>query len=753
MPSPVLSKTSPFQRLFGAEPVISHLKIFGCTCYPLLKPYTTSKLQPKTIKCVFLGYASNYKGYICYDVSHKKVYVSRHVVFFEQEFPYTDLLVLSKSPGSFLLPPLDPVTCPVPFVTPNNIIVSSSLSHTHSTGPVLAESSSNSPASSQIQPPPSPTHPTPSPVPTTPTSSQSITVSVPAPSQPPVVLDHRTEVLPVVLDIPPLNLHPMQTRSKSGISKKKVFLSALSASSSVDLSLTEPATYKSALKCPIWFNAMKDEIAALHTQGTWSLVDLPVHRNLVGCKWVFKIKRHADGSVARHKARLVAKGFSQEPGVDYTETFSPVVKPTTVRLVLALAAHFNWPLRQLDVKNAFLHGILQEEVYMAQPPGFEDPLHPHLVCRLHKSLYGLKQAPRAWNEKFTAFLPKLGFQNTYSDSSLFVQVLGSDIVVLLLYVDDIIVTGNTSLGISHVISALTTEFDIKDLGPLHYFLGIQITKTATGLFLSQQKYVQDLLTKTEMLDSKACDTPCLPYTRLLKDDGDPYNNPMLYRSVVGALQYLTFTRPDIAFSVHQVCQFMQTPMNAHFTAVKRILRYLKGTMHFGITYSPGDLSLKAFSDADWAGDPNDRRSTTGLVVFLGNNPISWSSKKQQTVSRSSTEAEYRALSSTAAELDWIQQLLVFLHIPLVSPPTLFCDNLSAIALSFNPIQHQRTKHIEIDVHFVRERVAKRQLSVQFVSSQEQFADILTKGLSSTLFRIHCNNLMLSLSKHEIAGGC
>nr|XP_028959295.1 uncharacterized protein LOC108171893 [Malus domestica] len=287
-------------------------------------------------------------------------------------------------------------------------------------------------------------------------------------------------------------------------------------------------------------------------------------------------------------------------------------------------------------------------------------------------------------------------------------------------------TGSTSLGISQVISALTTEFDIKDLGPLHYFLGIQITKTANGLFLSQQKYVQDLLTKTEMLDSKACDTPCLPYTRLLKDDGDPYNNPMLYRSVVGALQYLTFTRPNIAFSVHQVCQFMQTPMNAHFTAVKRILRYLKGTMQFGITYTHGDLSLKAFSDADWAGDPNDRRSTTGLVVFLGNNPISWSSKKQQTVSRSSTEAEYRALSSTAAELDWIKQLL---H------------------------QHQRTKHIEIDVHFVRERVAKHQLSVQFVSSQEQFADILTEGLSSTLFRIHCNNLMLSLSKHEIAGGC
>ncbi|KAI5321887.1 hypothetical protein L3X38_030959 [Prunus dulcis] len=256
-----------------------------------------------------------------------------------------------------------------------------------------------------------------------------------------------------------------------------------------------------------------------------------------------------------------------------------------------------------------------------------------------------------------------------------------------------------------------------------------------------------------MTEAKACDTPCLPYHRLLKDDGHPYGNPTMYRSIVGALQYLTFTRPDIAFSVHQVCQFMQTPMVTHFTAVKRILRYLKGTMHFGIRYTRGSLHLTAFSDADWAGDPNDRRSTTGLVVFLGSNPVSWSSKKQQTVSRSSTEAEYRALSTTSAELDWIKQLLVFMQVPIAQQPVLFCDNLSAIALSFNPVQHQRTKHIDIDVHFVRERVAKQQLFVQFVSSREQFADILTKGLSAPLFHTHCHNLMLGLSPQEIEGGC
>ncbi|KAM1712082.1 hypothetical protein ACFXTN_002248 [Malus domestica] len=211
---------------------------------------------------------------------------------------------------------------------------------------------------------------------------------------------------------------------------------------------------------------------------------------------------------------------------------------------------------------------------MSQPPGFVDSQQSSHVCKLHKSLYGLKQAPRAWNERFTNFLPSLGFLTTFSDSSLFVKHVGNSVVILLLYVDDIIITGSATAAITDVIQALAQEFDIKDLGLLHYFLGIQITYHSTGLFLSQAKYITDLLHKTDMSLSKPCNTPCLPYTRLLKDDGKPFHNPALYRSVVGALQYLTFTRPDIAFSVHQVCQFMHCPMESHFLAMKRILRYL-----------------------------------------------------------------------------------------------------------------------------------------------------------------------------------
>ena len=753
MPSAILHHKSPYELLFGVSPTISHLRVFGCACYPLLRPYLVHKLQPKTQLCVFLGYASQYKGYICYDVSKKRSYISRHVVFHEAVFPYSELIKQASSSSNVCH---QSSVCPLPTVTNKNVVtppVSSVPSPSKSvTAPIpvsslpilphltnIASSPHSITASSSC-----------SSIPVAPELSNEGMQTEPLPSAVPF----NPDGLSVVLHIPSMNLHPMQTRSKTGTIKPRACLTTISSSSSVAApEFSEPVSYKSALKIPVWYAAMKEEIDALHNQQTWSLVSLPLQKNLVGCKWIFRIKKNADGSIARHKARLVAQGFSQEPGQDYGETFSPVVKPTTVRLVLALAAQYGWDLRQLDVKNAFLHGTLNEEVYMAQPPGFADPLHPQSVCRLHKSLYGLKQAPRAWNERFTSFLPSLGFAHTYADSSLFVKNITGGVVILLVYVDDIIITGSNSGEIHAIIHSLAAEFEITDLGSLHFFLGIQISRCHDTLFLSQSKYIHELLLKTKMLDAKPCTTPCLPYQRLSKDDGAPFDNPTLYRSLVGALQYLTFTRPDIAFSVHQVCQFMQTPMLAHFTAVKRILRYLKGTINFGLSYHRGSLDLKAFSDADWAGDPNDRRSTTGLVVFIGSNPISWSSKKQHTVSRSSTEAEYRALSSTSAEIDWIKQLLVFLCVPIDQPPVLFCDNLSAIALSFNPIQHQKTKHIEIDVHFVRERVANNQLHVQFVSSSEQFADILTKGLSTSLFHTHCNNLMLGLSKQEIEGGC
>uniref|UniRef100_A0A2N9HE74 Integrase catalytic domain-containing protein n=1 Tax=Fagus sylvatica TaxID=28930 RepID=A0A2N9HE74_FAGSY len=537
--------------------------------------------------------------------------------------------------------------------------------------------------------------------------------------------------------------HPMQTRSKSGIVKPKLTYAAL-----IDYALTEPTSYTVASKHSSWCTAMDEEFQALQKQGTWSLVPLPPSKNVVGCKWVYKLKTHSDGSIARYKARLVAKGFHQQHGIDFTETFSPVIKPPTVRLILSLAVSLNWPLRQLDVKNAFLHGTLKEEVYMTQPQGYIDPIHPQYVCKLQKSIYGLKQAPRAWFESFTTQLLHLGFIASTADSSLFIYKEHKVIAYLLLYVDDIVLTSNTPAFLDTLIHKLSSVFDLKDLGSLHYFLGLQVTRTPSRLYINQAKYAQDLLKKHNMLDCKPASSPSCPNTRLSLHDGDPLPDPHAYRSMVGALHYLTFTRPDISFAVHQVCQYMSTPTTTHLAAAKRVLRYIRGTFNHGIEFTPGPLSLSAYTDADWAGDPDDRRSTYGFLVYLGHNAITWSAKKQATVSRSSTESEYRALAIASAELCWVRSLLKDLGIYLPDPPTLWCDNISALAIASNPVFHARTKHIEVDFHFVRERVLRKDLLVKFVSTVDQLADIFTKSLSTHRFLELRRNLTVPVPKIE-----
>lgn len=369
----------------------------------------------------------------------------------------------------------------------------------------------------------------------------------------------------------------------------------------------------------------------------------------------------------------------------------------------------------------------------------------------------LKQAPRAWNEKFTSFLPSLGFVFSHSDPSLFVRHTSSGLVALLLYVDDIVITGSDSAGIHEVISELSMVFDMKDLGSLSYFLGLEVTKMKNGIFLNQTKYATDLLVKSGLDTLKACSSPCLPHLHMTKDQGTPLKDPTSYRSIAGALQYLTFSRPDIAYAVNTVCQFMTSPTDIHYVAVKRILRYLQGSLQKGLFFSSygaikDSVHVKALCDADWAGEVIQRRSTTGFIVYLGSCPVSWQSKKQSTVSRSSTEAEYRSLANTAAEVSWIRHLLCDLHIRIPSAPLLKCDNMSAIALASNPIFHSKIKHLDNDFHFVRERVQRNDLNLEYVSTKEQTADILTKGLPSPLFHSHCVNLRL-VTRAELEGGC
>ncbi|XP_019156720.1 PREDICTED: uncharacterized protein LOC109153270 [Ipomoea nil] len=397
---------------------------------------------------------------------------------------------------------------------------------------------------------------------------------------------------------------------------------------------------------------MDQEFNALLHNNTWRLVPPDPTMNIIGCKWVFRTKRTADGSIDRYKARLVAKGFNQVTGEEFFDTFSPVVKPTTVRILFSLAVSNKWTLRQLDVHNAFLNGHLAETVYMKQPPGYEDPTHPDHVC----------------------------FSSSKTDVSLFYHSAGVSKVFLLVYVDDIIMMGSDATLVESLLHRLASAFKIRDLGTPGFFLGIETVSANGGMILSQHRYMVDLLHRSGMTDCKSLTTPA-SVTQAVTPSDQPFENPTQYQRIVGALQYLTITRPDLAYAVNRLCQFMHSPTDDHWVMVKRVLRYIKGTLNYGLRLSPSASSdIHAYSDSDWAGCPVDRKSTSGYAVFLGSNFFSWLSRKQRTVARSSTEAEYKALADVAAEVTWMVSLLRELGLHTGRPSNLWCDNLGATYL-------------------------------------------------------------------------
>ncbi|RVW60135.1 Retrovirus-related Pol polyprotein from transposon TNT 1-94 [Vitis vinifera] len=448
----------------------------------------------------------------------------------------------------------------------------------------------------------------------------------------------------------------------------------LSASSSVLVasidSISVPKTVTEALNHPGWKNAMLEEIYAVEDNHTWKLVDLPQGKKVVGCKWVFAVKVNPDGSVARLKARLVARGYAQTYGVDYSDTFSPVAKLNSVRLFISIAASQQWMIHQLDIKNAFLHGDIEEEVYLEQPPGF-----------VAQGSMGSKE------------IQAFGMNKSEKDHSVFYKKSAVGIILLVVYVDDIVITGNDHAGISDLKTFMHSKFHTKDLGELKYFLGIEVSRSKKGMFLSQRKYVLDLLKETDNIEAKPCTTPMVPNVQLMPDDGDPFYN----------------------LKVSVVSQFTSAPTIKHWAALEQILCYLKKAFGLGILYSSqGHTCIECFSDADWAGSKFDRRSTT--------------------------ESEYRAMAQATCEIILIHQLLCEVGMKCTMPAKLWCDNQAALHIAANPVYHERTKHIEVDCHFIREKIEENLVSTGYVKTGEQLGDIFTKALNGTRVEYFCNKL-------------
>ena len=398
----------------------------------------------------------------------------------------------------------------------------------------------------------------------------------------------------------------------------------------------------------------------------------------------------------------------------------------------------------MDVKSAFLNGYIEEEVYVHQPPGFENTKHPEHVFKLKKSLYGLKQAPRAWYERLSNFLLENEFTRGKVDTTLFCKTVKSDILVCQIYVDDIIFgSTNPSLGRKFA-KCMQAEFEMSLMGELKFFLGIQINQTPEGTYIHQSKYIRDLLKKFDLSECKPSKIPMHPTCILEREEVSKSVEQKVYRGMIGSLLYLTASRPDILFSVCICARFQSDPRESHLTAVKRIFKYLKGTTNLGLFYrKSSDYSLVGYCDADFAGDRVERKSTSGSCQFLGENLISWSSKRQSTIALSTAEAEYIAAAGCSTQMLWMKSQLEDFQIFESNIPIL-CDNTSAICLSKNPILHSRAKHIEIKHHFIRDYIQKGILNLKFIDTDHQWADIFTKPLSEDRFNFILKHLSMKV---------
>lgn len=507
-----------------------------------------------------------------------------------------------------------------------------------------------------------------------------------------------------------------------------------------------PRSLKEMIKTPIakwWIKSMSAEISALEEKDTWKLVKRPIDVKVIDTRWVYKVKRSTDNSTVKLKSRLVARGFEQEYGVNYFDTYAPVVKNSSVRLLMSIAVQKRWKVEQIDIRNAYVNSAIDTDLYIEQPEGFIWEDKKKFVLKLKKSLYGLKQSGNVWNKCINEVLTNiLGFRRLKSDPCIYVLNSGDSIVVIAIYVDDILIYSACEDQIKMIKDKIKTQFEIDDIGECKRVIGLNVIRGEDTMTLHQIPLIEELLDETGMKGCRISPVPIRTSERLLnckspgkgKECGQVCGKT--YRRIVGKINYLaSTTRPDLTYTVSYISQFCNCPHQEHMDVVMGVLRYLAGTKEVGIRYTRGNENvLRGYVDADYAQCPIDRHSYTGFIMNFGG-PVSWESKKQSTVTLSSCEAEYVALTSAAKELLFMKNILSELDLRDIyrnNAITLMCDNEGAAALAENNGYSPRTKHVDIKYHFIRELVEKQVITLKHIGSTDNVADIFTKPLGRIL---------------------
>lgn len=702
--SPSLDRTkTPLELFFNIKPDVSDLRVFGSTVYAHIPKALRRKLDPVSQKGKMVGYDSHSKAYRVLLDSNNTVTVCRDITF-DESVPGPDVsLATPTSLHEFL------ESAEEEELVHGGEILGNMAPAPTAVLPVAAPAPGNVVPAPAAEPP----------------------VAAPGPGN---VAPAPAAVLPVAAPAPELRRGDRARRAPGEWYKVNVALTTYS----------EPLTYEEAMAapdCEQWKQAMDEEMASLLSNDTWTLEKLPRGVKPLSAKWVFKVKLDSNGNIERYKARLVVKGFMQREGVDFNDTYAPVSKHTSLRTLLSLVASEDLELRQLDVKTAFLNGELEEDIYMKQPPGYESGGHD-MVCHLQRALYGLRQAPRAWYSKLKEVLEGMGFQASETDPGLFILHTQSVYTYMLVYVDDLLVAAKTSAAVECVVSTIMSAFDIRDLGAPSTFIGIEIIRDRASrtLKIYQKKMASELVSKYGLLDGKTKSTPLSTSIKLCNDPDDLLDTTKYgYSELIGSLLYLAVcSRPDIAQAVGALARYMAKPTTAHWQAGLGVLRYIAGTTGYGILFTGNftdtspTLHLLGYCDADYAGDMDTRRSTTGYVYILNGGAVSWSSKLQPTVAASTTEAEYMAAAHAAKEALWLRKLFNDFNYN-IGTLEIFCDNQTAIRLIKDPIASLRSKHIAVHHHFVRERVARKELIFTYISTDKMVADSLTKALSEQRF--------------------